>query len=177
MSSNAIKRGNINEQYIIGRFGDCVELQNTAPLMTFIFSLKIILLRAQVDTSTPSGSQPASFLPWTGGLFNPVIKFLPLITSTVLQLTDPSQYWSSLSILLFAVYLHLCWLSEAWWNLYVICSFLLLCISPLWLTSKGMLFPPSRSSFPLSYKKHSCFSKNICVLTRSPKKTPLNTKV
>lgn len=65
MSSNAIKRqkGNSNEQKIIGIFGDCVELKTSAPLMTFIFNLKIILLRAQIDTSTPSGSQDVSFLP------------------------------------------------------------------------------------------------------------------
>lgn len=49
------------------------------------------------------------FLPFSWMTFQS-IKFLPLITPTILRLTDPSPHWSSLSTLVLAVHLHLRWL-------------------------------------------------------------------
>ena len=156
MSSNTIKRqrGNINEQKIIGIFGDCVELKNTAPLMTFIFNLKTTLLRTRIDTSTPSGSQAARSLPWTRWLFNPLTWFLPPIVSTALPLTGPAPRWSSLSILLCAASLHLCLCSETWGILYVISSFCFCAFHH----SDSLL--PTCYSHPLKIHSHYHF-KNI----------------
>ena len=161
MSSNTIKRqrGNINEQKIRGIFGDCVELKNTAPLMTFIFNLKTTLLRTRIDTLTPSGSQAARSLPWTRRLFNPLIWFLPPIVSTALPLTDPSPHWSSMSILLCAASLHLGLCSETWGNLYVICSFCFCAFHH----SHSLL--PACYSHPLKIHSHYNF-KNIPAFPR-----------
>lgn len=161
MSSNTIKRqrGNINEQKIIGIFGDCVELKNTAPLMTFIFNLKTTLLRTRIDTSTPSGSQAARSLPWTRWLFNPLTWFLPPIVSTALPLTGPAPRWSSLSILLCAASLHLCLCSETWGILYVISSFCFCAFHH----SDSLL--PTCYSHPLKIHSHYHF-KNIPAFPR-----------